>query len=108
MAADLEFRIGAELTEIKGALASLRQDFARVGQAASQAGGRNALQGLESSAGRAAGAVGRLVAGFASLAGAIALIGAADELNTLNARIRLVTLLDISFCLSIVQRIQLV
>lgn len=91
MAADLSFRIGAELTEIKGALASLRQDFARVGQAANQAGGRGALQGLEQGAGRAARAVGGLVAGFASLAGAIALIGAADELNTLNARIRLVT-----------------
>lgn len=91
MSADLSFRIGAELTEIKGALASLRRDFAAVGQAANQAGGRNALQGLEQSAGRAAGAVSRLVAGFASLAGAIALIGAADELNTLNARIRLVT-----------------
>ena len=91
MAADLTFRIGAELTEIKGALASLRQDFAKVGQAANQAGGRGALQGLEQSAGRAAGAVGRLVAGFATLAGAVALIGAADELNTLNARIKLVT-----------------
>lgn len=91
MAADLSFRIGAELTEIKGALASLRQDFARVGQAANQAGGRGAMQGLEQSAGRAARAVGGLVAGFASLAGAIALIGAADELNTLNARIKLVT-----------------
>jgi tape measure domain-containing protein len=91
VAADISFRIGAELTEIKGALASLRQDFARVGQAANQAGGRGALQGVERGAASAAGAVGRLVAGFASLAGAIALIGAADELNTLNARIRLVT-----------------
>lgn len=91
MAADISFRIGAELTEIKGALASLRQDFARVGQAAQQAGGGGALQGVERGAASAAGAVGRLVAGFASLAGAIALIGAADELNTLNARIRLVT-----------------
>lgn len=91
MAADLSFRIGAELTEIKGALASLRRDFAAVGQAANQAGGRNALQGLEQSAGRAAGAVGRLVAGFASLAGAIALIGAADEFNTLSARLRAAT-----------------
>jgi tape measure domain-containing protein len=91
VAADLSFRVGAELTEIKGALASLRQDFARVGQAAQQAGGGGALQGVERGAASAAGAVGRLVAGFASLAGAIALIGAADELNTLNARIRLVT-----------------
>lgn len=91
MAADLEFRIGAELTEIKGALASLRRDFAAVGQSAQQAGGRNALQGLEGGAKSALGTIGRLAAGFASLAGAIQLIGAADELNTLNARLRLVT-----------------
>lgn len=91
MAADLEFRIGAELTEIKGALASLRRDFANVGQAARQAGGENAFQGIERSVGSAVGAVGRLVAGFVTLAGAIRLIGAADELNTLNARLRIAT-----------------
>lgn len=91
MAADLEFRIGAELTEIKGALAALRKDFATVGQAAQQAGGNQAFSGLERSARGAIGTVGRLVAGFVTLAGAVRLIGAADELNTLNARIRLVT-----------------
>lgn len=91
MAADLSIRIGAELTEIKGALAALRKDFASVGQAAKQAGGGQALQGIEQGASGAAASVGRLVASFATLAGAIKLIGAADELNTLNARIRLVT-----------------
>lgn len=91
MAADLEFRIGAELTEIKGALASLRKDFAAVGQAANQAGGQNAFQGVENRVASAAGAVGRLVAGFVTLAGAIKLIGAADEINTLNARLRIAT-----------------
>lgn len=91
MAADLEFRIGAELTEIKGALAGLRKDFAAVGQAAQQAGGGQAFQGIERGSRAALGSVGRLVAGFATLAGAIKLIGTADELNTLNARIKLVT-----------------
>lgn len=91
MAADLSFRIGAELTEIKGALAQLRGDFAKVGAAAQQSGNNTAFQGVERGAGRALGAIGRLVAGFATLAGAIALIGKADELNTLNARLKLVT-----------------
>ncbi len=91
MAADLEFRIGAELTEIKGALASLQRDLGNVGRAAQQAGGDNAFRGLENSARGALGAVGRLVAGFATLAGAIKAISTADELNTLNARLRIVT-----------------
>lgn len=91
MAADLEFRIGAELSEIKGALASLRADFTKVGTAAQQAGGNQAFKGVETGARSALGAVGRLVAGFVTLAGIIRTIGAADELNTLNARLRLVT-----------------
>lgn len=91
MAADLEFRIGAELTEIKAALAGLRKDFGSLGQAANQAGGNAAFSGLERGAGRALGMVGRLVAGIASVAGVIKLISAADELNTINARLRLVT-----------------
>lgn len=91
MAADLQFRIGAELSEIKGALASLRRDFASVGQAADQAGGGRSLRGLEGGADSAATSVRRLVTAFVSVAAAIKLIGAADELNTLNARIRLVT-----------------
>jgi tape measure domain-containing protein len=91
VAADVEIRIGAELTEIKGALAALRRDLGSVGQAAQQAGGRNALSGLESGARNAVGAIGRLVGSFAALATAIKLIGAADELNTLNSRLKLVT-----------------
>lgn len=91
MAADLTFRIGAELTEIKGALAALRKDFATVGQAAQQAGGRDAFQGLEGKLTGAAGALGRLVAGFVTLAGVVKLIGAADEINTLNARLKIAT-----------------
>ncbi len=91
MSADLTFRIGAELTEIKGALAGLKKDLAAVNKAAGSAGGAQPLQGVERGARAALGSVARLVAGFATLAGAIRLIGAADELNTLNARIRLVT-----------------
>ena len=91
MAADLQFRIGAELSEIKGALASLRRDFASVGQAADRVGGDRSLSGLGGGADSAATSVRRLVTAFVSVAAAIKLIGAADELNTLNARIRLVT-----------------
>lgn len=92
MSADLQFRISAELGEIKAALSGLKKDLASVGQAAQRAdGGGRAFRGIESGARGAVRAVGGLVASFATLAGAIALIGKADELNTLNARIRLVT-----------------
>jgi hypothetical protein len=91
VAADLTFRIGAELTEIKGALAGLKKDIASVGQAANASGGQQAFKGVEGGARAALGGVARLVAGLVTLAGAIKLIGAADELNTLNARIKLVT-----------------
>lgn len=91
MAADLTFRIGAELTEIKGALASLQKDIANVGRSAQQAGGSDAFKGIEKSADGAIGALKGLVAGFVSLAAAIKLIGTADELDTLNARLRIAT-----------------
>lgn len=91
MAADLTFRIGAELSEIKGALASLKSDFAAVNKSAQQAGGQNAFSGLDGKLEGAVGTVGRLVAGFVTLTGLIKLIGAADELNTLNARLKIAT-----------------
>jgi tape measure domain-containing protein len=91
MANDLDFRIGAELTEIKGALAGLQRDLQKVGQTAQQAGGNNAFQGLERSAGGAVAAVGRLVAGFVTLAGVMKGIATADALNTLNARLKIAT-----------------
>jgi tape measure domain-containing protein len=91
VAADLTFRIGAELTEIKGALAGLKKDIASVGQAANASGGQQTFKGVEGGARAALGGVARLVAGLVTLAGVIKLIGAADELNTLNARIKLVT-----------------
>lgn len=91
MAADLEFRIGAELTEIKGALAALRKDLTGVGQAAQQAGSQQAFTGLGNSARAAMGAVGRLVAGLASVAAVLKTIGVADEINSLNARLRIAT-----------------
>lgn len=91
MAADLEFRIGAELTEIKGALAGLQRDLQGVGNAARAAGGNDAFRGVQQSAQGAIQAVGRLAAAFVSVAGAIKLIQTADQLDTLNARLRLVT-----------------
>lgn len=86
MANDLEFRIGAELTEIKGALAQLRQEFARTGDA-----GRNVGAGIQSGGAGALRTVGQLVAGVATLATALTLIGRADSLTQLNGRLRLVT-----------------
>jgi tape measure domain-containing protein len=93
VAADLEFRIGAELSEIKGALASLRRDFASVNSAARQAGnvGGNSFGGIQKSAGSAAATIGRLVGGIFALGTALKAIQAADELVTLNARLKLVT-----------------
>lgn len=91
MAADLELRIGAELTEIKGALAGLQRDLANVGKAAQGAGGNNALGGLQKSANGAVSAVMRLAAAFVTVAGAVKLIAAADELNSLNARLKIAT-----------------
>jgi tape measure domain-containing protein len=91
MAADLEFRIGAELTEIKGALAQLRREFAQVGQAASQAAGGKPLANLEKGVTSAVGQLKGLIAGFVSLAAVMKAIQTADELATLNARLRLVT-----------------
>lgn len=91
MAADLEFRIGAELSEIKGALAGLQRDLGNVGQAANKAGGSNAFQGLERSSGSALASVGRLVAGLLSVAAVLKTIAAADAIDTLNARLKLVT-----------------
>lgn len=91
MAADLEIRIGAELTEIKGALASLRRDLTNAGRAADQAGSRQAFRGVQSGAQAALAQVRNLVGAFAALGGAIAIIRQADELTTLSARLRLVT-----------------
>lgn len=91
MAADLEFRIGAELTEIKGALAGLQRDLQGIGNAARNAGGDNAFQGLQRGAQGAIATIGRLAAGFVTIAGLLRAIQAADALNTLNARLQLVT-----------------
>ena len=91
MASDLEFRIGAELTEIKGALAQLRRDFAQVWAAAQDAGGDRSMSKLEGSVSGLIGGVRNLIGVFAALGAAIKVIQQADALETLNARIRLVT-----------------
>lgn len=91
MAADLSIRIGAELGEVKTALAGLRRDFVSVSQAAKAADGGRAFEGTERGASAAVASIRRLVAGLITVAGTVKLIGAADELNTLNARLRLVT-----------------
>jgi hypothetical protein len=69
MAADLEIRIGAELSEIKGALASLQKDLAGIGTAAQRSSDRaaNSLQGIQGSLQSAGNAVRALVGAFAAL-----------------------------------------
>jgi tape measure domain-containing protein len=87
MAADLQIRIGAELTEIKGALAGLQRDLKGVGNTKTG----NPLKGVEGGAKAALASVGRLVVSFATLAAVIKAIGTADELTTLNARLKIAT-----------------
>jgi len=90
MAADVEFRIGANLAEFRASIAALRADLRNLNAEAARPSGP-AFSGVAGGAKSATTAVGRLAAGFVSLAAAIQLIGAADELSTLDARIRLVT-----------------
>jgi tape measure domain-containing protein len=93
VAADLEFRIGAELSEIKGALASLKRDFQSVGASAKQvgAGGGGLFTGMSQSATGMIGKLGAMVGGFVAVQTVLKLIAGADELNSLNARLKLVT-----------------
>lgn len=91
MAADVSIRIGADLAEIKGALASLSRDLQQVGQRAQEAGRAGAFGGIQSGANAAVGAVGKLAAAFGGLYAVMRAIGAADELNTLNARLKIAT-----------------
>lgn len=71
MAADLEIRISAELTEIKAALGTLQKDLQNVGRTAQSIGNDSAksLSSIESTLGGAAGAVKILFAGLSALAG---------------------------------------
>lgn len=87
MAADLEIRIGAELSEIKGALAGLQKDLKNVGNASVG----NPLKNVEGGAQQAFSAIGRLTAAFATMATVFKAIQIADEFDTLNARLRIVT-----------------
>lgn len=88
---DLAIRISAELTEVKAALATLRSDLRLVGAAAQQAGRSTGIDALQAGLQRAVVAVRNLVAAFAGLAVAGKFIAIADEISTLNARLRLVT-----------------
>lgn len=90
MAADLEIRIAAEFTEVKAALAALKRDLGGVGQAAQRAGdGSRSLNRIEQSLQGALGAVRNLVGGFAAFATIRSILRLADEVETLNARLRI-------------------
>jgi len=91
VAADLEIRIGAELTEINRALKQLRGDLAGLGQVAQRAGSGRPLAGLETGAGAAMGQVKALAVGLLGIQTILTAIRTADDLASLNARLRLVT-----------------
>lgn len=90
MSADLEFRIGAELTEIKAALNTLQRDIQRTGNVAKGAGD-GAFKGVETGAKGALAALGPLALALSSVAALFGAIGQADKLNSLNARLKLTT-----------------
>ncbi len=90
MASDLEIRIGAELTEIKGALAGLKKDLAGIDTAARNSGG-GAFGGLTEGIQSATTAVQGLVAAFAAIQVGGKFIQLADQAQNLAARIRLAT-----------------
>jgi tape measure domain-containing protein len=88
---DLSIRISAELTEVKAALAGLQAQLRGVGQAANQAGSAQGINRLNEGLQGALRSVRNLVGGFAAFASVVQLVRVADEINTLNARLRLVT-----------------
>lgn len=88
---DLSIRISAELTEVRAALAGLQSQLRGVGQAANAAGNTQGINRLSDGLRGALASVRNLVGGFAALAGVVQLVRVADEITTLNARLRLVT-----------------
>lgn len=115
MAADLEFRISASIAELKKTLGDGLAEIGAFGRKAQDEidksvrprdargrflprgaqneinGVRGALVGVETGVGAVTRALGPMIAGFASVAGVIRAIAAADEFNTLNARLRIAT-----------------
>lgn len=93
MANDVEIRIGAELSEIKAALANLRQDLQRSGREGRRAGTdlSNGWQGVERGISRAT----QALAGFLSVYSAIramrGLVEITDEFASFNAQLKLTT-----------------
>lgn len=86
MADDITIRIGAELTEIKGALAGLRKDFSGLGNAIRQVGsGNNSITAIQGQLSGAATALKSLVGAFAAFQGARALQQAAAAGVEFNA-----------------------
>lgn len=91
MANDVEIRIGAELTEIKGALAQLGQQLQQVNTKANGAGGAKPLSPLTAALGQAKALIGGIIAGFATMAAFRGFVRVADEMTTLNARLKIAT-----------------
>lgn len=87
MAADLQFKIGADLAEIKAALAGLKKDFADTGRAAGQIGASRGLDQLANQALTASRAVKALLAGLAGFAAVRAFTQAATDGVAFNAEL---------------------
>lgn len=93
MANDLEIRIGAELTEIKGALASLKKDLAETGRTGNTSG-RNASGGfveLERGIQRATNALAGFFTIYSGIQALRGVVNIADEYARLEAQLKLTT-----------------
>lgn len=88
----LTIRIGADLAEIKRALASLSGDLNKFKSEAAKPGpGGGALGGLQQGIGRATVAVKGLLGAFLGFQGLSAFVRIADQVTVLNARLKLAT-----------------
>lgn len=91
MANDVTIRIGAELSEIKSALAQVQSQLRGVGDQAKKAGGANTFGGMNAGLKQATSLLKGFLASVATIATAGAFIRVADEMATLNARLKIAT-----------------
>lgn len=90
---DLEIRIGAELTEIKDALASIRKDLTKTGEAGKRSG-RDVAQGfdgLERTIGRATTALTGFVSVYSAIQGLRVITQLTDDYARMQAQLKLTT-----------------
>lgn len=93
MANDLEIRIGAELSEIKGALNSLQSELRETGTAGGRAGDKatKGFTGLERTINRATLAIGGFVSAYTAVQALRGVVRLSDQFAGFNAQLKLVT-----------------